>query len=178
MRILFVCTGNLCRSPMAEALMRAELARRGCADIEVVSAGTWAEPGSPATPEAARAVARLGASLDGHRSRPLEAADLEGADLVVAMTSVHRREIAELAPDARARTVLLKEIEAIEMDEPPPGAGPHQRLRALLSGRRPEPRRALDLDDPMGLPAAAYDRALREIARGVARLADLLCGRP
>jgi hypothetical protein len=52
------------------------------------------------------------------------------------------------------------------------------RLRSLLSARRPEPRRALDLDDPMGLPVFAYERAAGEIQLGVRRLAEVLCGGP
>src|SRR5215207_8062517 len=70
-RILFVCTGNTCRSPLAEAIARAEIERRGWKNVEVASAGLSAAEGSPATAEAVAVAGRAGIGLEGHRSRPL-----------------------------------------------------------------------------------------------------------
>src|SRR5690606_14203652 len=67
--LLFVCTGNTCRSPLAEAVARREIARRGWHNVAVRSAGVAAEPGSPATEEAVIAAAELGLDLSQHRSR-------------------------------------------------------------------------------------------------------------
>ena len=168
MRILFVCTGNLCRSPLAEGLARAAPALRG---VEPTSAGTWAVEGLPATSEAVAVAAALGVDISGHRSRRLRAGDVAAADLVVVMTSVHRAEVVRLAPGHADKVVLLKELAELE---PAPAADDGDRLTALLSAPRPAPRRALDLDDPMGLPLSAYERAAGEIAAGIEALGALL----
>ena len=170
-----VCTGNICRSPMAEVMLRDEVERRGCGDIEVASAGTWAGFGNPAQPEALEVMRNKGIDLDGHRSRPVDPEELAEADLVVAMTSVHARELRQLSDEVGTKMVLMKEFTELEVDECPSSAL-DDRLKTLLAGKRPEPRRALDLDDPMGLPVFAYERAANEIDTGIRRLADLLCG--
>jgi protein-tyrosine-phosphatase len=173
-KILIVCTGNLCRSPMASVVLRRVLSERGCDGIEVGSAGTWAESGNRATSEACSVVADRGMDLSPHRSRPLTADELRSADLVIAMTSVHLREIGSLDPDAAGKTLLLKEIAELSFGEPE-GRDAQIRLRRLLGARRPEWRRALDLDDPMGLPRTSYERCLAELEQGIELLATALC---
>jgi protein-tyrosine phosphatase len=168
-----VCTGNICRSPMAEGLLRLRLLERGCTDVDVVSAGTWAYEGNPASVGALDVFRARGWDLEPHRARELTVELVREADLVVAMTSVHRREILELDPDAATKTVLIKELAEIEADVVEGDA--RVRLAALLAGRRPDPRRALDLDDPMGLPSFAYERSFAEIEAGIEVLLELLC---
>ena len=113
--------------------------------------------------------------LSSHRSSALTTDAVEAADLVVAMTSVHVREILELAPDAEGKLVLLNELLEMEPDFDERGSQPSQRLEALLASPRPPSRRSLDVDDPIGLGARAYDRCATVIERGVRRLASLLC---
>ena len=161
---------------MAEALFRRELERRGCRDIEVASSGTWGMDGSPATPEAVETLARLGADLSAHRARSLEVEETRAADLVVAMTSVHVREITEAVPAAAPKIVLLKQLRETVVDEVPPEATPEQRLEVLLAAPRPEALRSHDVDDPMGLSLGSYERTVEELSDAVGRLADLLCG--
>ena len=139
--------------------------------MTVSSAGTWATEGSPATPEAVRAVGALGIDLSQHRSRGFDPDEAEAADIVVAMTSVHEREVLDVSPGARV--VRLKELAEIRWETGTAGAA--ERAAALLAGRRPEPRRSLDVDDPMGLPYSAYERSLEAIRAGVRVLADVLC---
>ena len=178
MNVLFVCTGNLCRSPMAEALFKLIVrSRRYDDEIHVRSAGTWASKGSPATPDAVDVLAAVGVDLAAHRSRPLRRAHIEWADLVVAMTSVHSLEIQEKVPDAASKIVLLKEVLEMETEPASPTTPSAERLEAFLRAKRPRWRRALDLDDPMGLPRTAYIRCLKEIWDGVERLADAISPR-
>ena len=89
MRILCLCSGNTCRSPMLMALLRAELARAGRSGDVVESAGTGAYDGDPASEGALRAMARRGLDLLGHRSRNVAGLDLARFDRVLAMTSSH-----------------------------------------------------------------------------------------
>ena len=86
--VLFVCTGNTCRSPLAEAFTRRGARLRGL-ELTVASAGTFAVEGTPATGHALRAAARRGVDLSRHRSRFLSAEILSGVDLVVGMSPSH-----------------------------------------------------------------------------------------
>ena len=86
--ILFVCTGNICRSAMAEGLLAAGLGRVG-SDLLVASAGTAGGGAAPATEHAVSVLADRGVDISTHRSRGLSAAMVGEADLIVAMTRVH-----------------------------------------------------------------------------------------
>lgn len=113
--ILFVCTGNTCRSPMAEALFRQMLANKiGCTPDElpdhgffVSSAGIAASYGSPAAPESATLVASRGANLDNHESQPLTERLLNHADIVYTMTRGHRSAIINRRPEVAERVRVL-----------------------------------------------------------------------
>ncbi|HZJ50238.1 MAG TPA: low molecular weight phosphotyrosine protein phosphatase [Actinomycetota bacterium] len=116
MRILVVCAGNICRSPLAEELLRRALSARGV-EAEVTSAGLWAEPGLPAS-EGLEAPARLrGVDLSRHRARQLEASHLSDADLVLVMTAAQLDDIAGLAPQGSATVTVLLLGEA-DIDDP------------------------------------------------------------
>ena len=174
MHVLMVCTGNLCRSPMAEAVFRGAVERRGC-DVTVSSVGTWAYDGNPATAEAVEVVRSRGMDLSAHRSRALAREALEQADVIVAMTSVHRREILDIDPSVDRKVVLMKELVEMALEGELPATS-ERRLERLLGAKRPECRRALDLDDPIGKPVGAYERTVAQIELGVEVLVDALCG--
>ena len=94
-RLLFVCTGNTCRSPLAEAIARRGVARRGWTHVDVRSAGVATVSGGPASEGAERAARRHGLNLAGHRSSVLGAEHLAWADLVLAMSPGHLARIAD-----------------------------------------------------------------------------------
>jgi protein-tyrosine-phosphatase len=89
-RIVFVCSGNICRSPAAMELARLGLARRGRADVECLSCGTLKLVGEPAAPFSVQLLAERGGDLSGHRSRAMSYFLLREADLVVGMEQIHR----------------------------------------------------------------------------------------
>jgi protein-tyrosine phosphatase len=113
--ILFVCTGNTCRSPLAEALCKKLLAERlGCTPAElpergflVLSAGLAAMMGGGAAPEAIEAARELGADLAEHASRTLGRELARQADCIVAMTQGHLHSVVHQFPDGRDRCRLL-----------------------------------------------------------------------
>jgi protein-tyrosine-phosphatase len=151
-RILLVCTGNICRSPMAEGLLRSAFERRG-GDVPVVSsAGTIARDGNPATPEAVRAAAELGIDISGHSARRLRPEQIDLADLVVGMAGEHRAEILASVPDAAEKTFTLKGLVAL-LDE----GGSEEADQ--------------DVADPLGLPLEGYRTVARELRELCERLA-------
>ena len=113
--ILFVCSGNTCRSPMAEVLARRALSQKFHVEpneledkgVTVMSAGSFAMPGSRATPQAVEALRELGADLSHHRSRPLSVELIHQADHIFTMGRSHQAAVAALVPAARAKTSTL-----------------------------------------------------------------------
>ncbi len=106
--ILFVCTGNTCRSPLAEVITRRGLADRGWNHVRVDSAGTSAAWGAPASEGSLGAAAAVGLDLTGHRSQPLTARLVEESDIILAMTPSHLARVEEL--NGHEKAMLLGEF--------------------------------------------------------------------
>lgn len=140
-QILTVCTGNVCRSPLAEQLLRTRLRPL---DVAVSSAGTRALIDKPMEPDAAHLAAQLGVAADdsaAHRARWLNESHLRTPDLVLAMSREHRRDIVEVSPAAIRSVFTAREFERLARDvsdaeirttAEAAGTNPHARVRAVL----------------------------------------------
>ena len=110
-RILIVCTGNLCRSPMAMALLQAKLARdKARHDWLVESAGIWASAGRPASVHAVKEMAERQIDLADHSARPVTSRLLAQADLVLVMTRNHAEALETAFPNQAHKVHLLSEM--------------------------------------------------------------------
>lgn len=111
--VLFVCTANVCRSPMAESLFRAHLQKMlpdKWQTWRVESAGTWANDGDPISAYSQQALARRGLISGDHRSRTVTAEMLEQFDLILTMESGHKEAIKAEFPSAARRVFLISEM--------------------------------------------------------------------
>ena len=141
--VLLVCFGNLCRSPMAEGLMRQQLPEAGWT---VHSAGTHAIGGDPPTMQAHRAVAHIaGVDIAEQRSTPLTVDLLRASDFILTMSRQQALEVAALAPEAAPRTRLLGSFapSPSDFDGPADPFGP--------------PADAMEIADPMGGSSEIYE---------------------
>jgi protein-tyrosine-phosphatase len=153
-KILLVCTGNTCRSPMAAALLAARLGE-GC---QVLSAGTAAREGDPAADLAVQVMAERGLDLTAHRARLVSRELVDQADLVLTMTRSQRQMVIDLAPGAADRVFSLVEYATCPTCLPP--------------GEE------LDIPDPLGKGLDVYRASADHLLQMVERVAERLtrCG--
>lgn len=109
-RVLFICTGNICRSPAAEGLLKHRLRQKGLTDWDVESAGTWTVDGRPVTGHVVQLMAEREIDLTPHRSRGVERHMIEQADLVLVMTQGHAEALRLEFPDQSGKIYLLSEM--------------------------------------------------------------------
>ena len=129
--ILFVCTGNLCRSPMAEGMLRHRMAEEGLdSRYEVASAGTWGVQGSAASENAVAVMAERGIDIAEHRARTVSAPDVAAADLILVMSREHQHVLENTWPQYQWKVHRLSEMAGKRRDVQDPYGGPIEEYRA------------------------------------------------
>lgn len=152
--ILFICTANMCRSPMAEGLMNAKLKREGRAlELHAESAGVWTVDGRPATDTAVIVMANRGIDISQHRSRVVTEEMIRDAALILTMTRSHAEAIRAEFPAYRSKVHQLSEMVGAKFD----------------------------IEDPVGGTLEQYEMTVQEIGnlieQGYPRMMQLLSGR-
>jgi len=148
--VLFICTGNSCRSVMAEYLLKNGVA--GNDNIEILSAGTGVFLQSTASAETVAVLAEEGVDAKGHVSQPVNTILLKKSDLIIVMTRGHRSQVLERVPAVEKRVYLLKEFTS--------GASDAQE--------------DLDVPDPIGKPRNAYKECLSVIKEAIHKIKELV----
>jgi protein-tyrosine phosphatase len=144
-RILFVCSGNLCRSPAAAKMFIKLLKREGIEDVEVLSAGTIAIQGDPASSVACETALKMGLDLSDHSSQPTSPELLRSCDLILVMDLSHLISITGMCPDVEPRVRLLRSFA--------PQSAPNA-----------------EIADPMGLPPLAFRTCFANILESLGGL--------
>jgi protein-tyrosine phosphatase len=175
--VLVVCTGNICRSPLAEQILQ-DMTKGSGLDVSVTSAGTFAEVGNPMHPNSARTMLELGYQPKDHVARQLTPALLDNVHLVLSATEEHRSRVAQTNPAAikksftiaefaRVAAFLNSEPESIDGQVIAEAKTPHQKieLAARYRGYAPPAAGSEDIDDPWGSDYAEYQRVARQMQK-------------
>ena len=147
--ILFVCTGNSCRSVMAKALLEKKLKERGREDIEVISAGTMMLGGLGATNETRELLSQEGIDVANHHSQTVTKDMVKKSDIILIMERLHEERILKLFPEAKFRLFLLKEFAKIKDNN-------------------------LDIADPIGKSMEFYTQTFGIIKEAIERVAQII----
>lgn len=150
MKIMFICTGNICRSAMADGMMK-KLVEEKNLDIEVYSAGIYAETGDYATYNAIEASRMFDVNIALHRATNVRDSLIEEMDLVLCATKSHKQTILTMYPDLKGKVYTIKEYAGIDKE----GIN-------------------VDISDPWGYNMETYNRCANEIYDCLVKICDRL----
>lgn len=181
--VLFVCTGNVCRSPAAELLLK-QLLGTSASRFTIRSAGTKAVAEQPVDPTIASLLVHLGVRVDHFRSRALEVPMISSADLILTASTSHRAAVARLHPASLRKTLTLKQLARyapqILANSPRPSHTEQMIpwiLESIPLARSRTPRDVSDsIIDPIGRSRGQYEASFAEVRRSVAAITPLLTG--
>jgi protein-tyrosine phosphatase len=145
--VLFLCTGDTCRGPMAQGYMKEVLNQKGIKNIEVRTAGVMTIAGLIPTPEASQVMKNAEVDIANHRSTPLTPELIRRSDLILGMTPFHVQFAVRMAEDAKGKTYLLKEFAASDMKN-------------------------YQITDPMGATLEVYKRVYREMKLAIDKMIE------
>ncbi len=143
MKIMFICTGNICRSAMAHWLLKKKLEKLKIQDVEVYSSGTFAFTGDMSTEEAIEVMKKYGVDLKKHRATNIVESNIKEMDLILCATNSHKMQIVGRYPDLNNKTFTMKEyVNYNEKDKHP-----------------------IDISDPWGYDIVTYRMCAAEIEK-------------
>lgn len=145
--VVFLCTGNTCRGPMAQGYMKHAMNERDIKNVEVKTAGVMTIPGLIPTPEATQVMQNAGIDVTMHRSSPLTKELIRKADLILGMTPFHVQFALRMSDEAKGKTYLLKEFAESDLKN-------------------------YQITDPMGATLEVYKRVYREMKLAIDKMLD------
>ena len=187
-RVLLVCTGNICRSPLAEQVLTQQFASLGLAtQVSFSSAGTMAMVGEPMHAKSGQSMTELGFEPAAHQARQLTAEMLDAADLVLSATADHRSEVAKTLISANKYSLTMPEFariadylasnpEALAHLEPATDLRSKVQLAAKYRGYAPPAKSTEDIADPWGHGYDSYQAAAKQIATHAQAITNWLGG--